>query len=65
MADQDKVTKAYQEWREAEARYAAALASFGGDGPPTKVRKDSAVELAKARTKADSARDRFFKRALK
>ena len=65
MADQEKVAKAYQEWREAEQRYAAALAAFGGDGPPAKVRKDTAVDLAKARSKADSARDRFFKRALK
>jgi hypothetical protein len=65
MADQDKITKAYGEWRQAEAQYAEVLAAFGADGPPAKVRKDSAVELAKARNRADSARDRYFKRALK
>jgi hypothetical protein len=29
------------------------------------VKKDSAVELAKLRNRADTARDRYFKRALK
>jgi hypothetical protein len=65
MADQDKIAKTYDEWRRAEAQYADVLAAFGADGPPAKVKKDSAVELAKARNRADSARDRYFKRALK
>ncbi len=65
MADQEKITKAYEEWRSAEAQYADVLAAFGADGPPPKVRKDSALELAKARNRADSARDKYFKRALR
>jgi hypothetical protein len=57
--------KLYTDWREAEARYAEVLAEFGGDRPPTKVKKESALVLSKARNKADQARDKFFKRALK
>jgi hypothetical protein len=51
--------------RAAEARYAEALAGFGGDGPPAKVKKESALALAKARSKADRAGDAYFKRVLK
>jgi len=66
MADQDgKSDKCYKDWRQAEVRYAEVLAAFGGDGPPTKVKKESALVLAKARSKADQARDKFFKRVLK
>jgi hypothetical protein len=65
MADQEKITKAFEEWRQAEAKYAAGLAAFGADGPPQKVKKDSAVELAKTRSRADAARDKYFKRVLK
>ncbi len=57
--------KWYADWREAEARYAEALAAFGGEGPPTKVKKESALVLSKARNKADTARDKYFKAALK
>ena len=57
--------KLYTDWREAEVRYAEVLAAFGGDSPPTKVKKESALALSKARNKADEARDKFFKRALK
>jgi hypothetical protein len=60
-----KVEKAFQEWRRAEARYAEAVTSFGSDGPPAKVKKDSAVELAKLRSRADDLRHAYFKRALK
>ena len=55
----------YRDWVAAEARYAQVLAAFSGDGPPAVVVKDSALELAEARSRADSARDKFFKRALK
>jgi hypothetical protein len=55
----------YRHWVAAEARYAKALAAFSGDGPPAVVVKDSALELAEVRSRADSARDKFFKRALK
>ena len=65
MADTGKVNKLYSDWREGEVRYAEVLAAFGGDGPPTKVKVESALALAKARNKADQARDKFFKRALK
>jgi hypothetical protein len=65
MAETSKADKLYSDWREAEARYAEVLAAFGGDGPPEKVKKDSALALAKARNKADQARDKFFKRVLK
>jgi hypothetical protein len=67
MADQGGKSekKLYSEWREAEVRYAEVLAAFGGEGPPTKVKKDSALALSKARNKADQARDKFFKRVLK
>ncbi|MGB7979304.1 MAG: hypothetical protein WCF36_00740 [Candidatus Nanopelagicales bacterium] len=57
--------KLYTDWREAETRYAEALAAFGGDDPPAKIKKYSALELSKARNKADTARDKFFKQALK
>jgi hypothetical protein len=66
MGDQGgKVEKAFEEWRRAEEQYAEAVAGFGSGGPPSKVKKDSAVELAKLRNRADTARDRYFKRALK
>jgi hypothetical protein len=67
MAEQAGKTdkKLYTEWREAEVRYAEALAAFGGEGPPAKVKKESALVLSKARNKADQARDKFFKRVLK
>jgi hypothetical protein len=65
IAQRGKVDRLSGEWREAEARYAEVLAGFGEDKPPAKVKKESAVALAKARIKADQARDRFFKRALK
>ena len=67
MAQQSGKTdkKLYTDWREAEVRYAEVLAAFGGDGPPAKVRKESALALSKARNKADQARDKFFKRVLK
>jgi hypothetical protein len=55
----------YRYWVAAEARYSQVLATFGGDDPPAVVVKDSALELAEARSRADSARDKFFKRALK
>ena len=55
----------YRYWVAAEARYAQVLATFSGDDPPAVVVKDSALELAEARSRADSARDKFFKRALK
>ena len=55
----------YRHWVAAETRYAQALAAFSGDGPPAVVMKDSALQLAEARNRADSARDKFFKRALK
>lgn len=65
MAETGKADKLYSDWREAEARYAEVLAAFGGDGPPEKVKKDSALALAKARNKADRAADAYFKRVLK
>lgn len=55
----------YRSWVAAEARYADALVAFSGDGPPAEVLKDSALELARVRSQADSARDKFFKRALR
>ena len=54
----------YRHWVAAEARYAQVLAGFSGDDPPAVVMKDSALQLASARNRADSARDKFFKRAL-
>jgi hypothetical protein len=57
--------KLYTDWREAEVQYAEVLAAFGGDGPPAKVKKESALVLSKARNKADQARDKFFRRVLK
>ena len=67
MAQQSGKTdkKLYTDWREAEVLYAEVLAAFGGDGPPSKVKKESALALSKARNKADQARDKFFKRVLK
>ncbi|MGB7982504.1 MAG: hypothetical protein WCF36_17120 [Candidatus Nanopelagicales bacterium] len=57
--------KLYSDWRRAEVQYAEVLAGFGGDGPPPKVKKESALAVSKARNKADQARDKFFKRVLK
>ncbi|MCU0301753.1 MAG: hypothetical protein MUF35_09160 [Candidatus Nanopelagicales bacterium] len=65
MAETSKTEKAFDEWRRAEAKYADYLQSFAADGPPSKVKKDSAVELAKLRSRADAARHSYFKRALK
>jgi len=66
VTDNDrKAEKHYSDWREAEERYAETLAAFGGKRPPSKVKKDSALALAKARNTADSARDKYFKKALK
>jgi hypothetical protein len=67
MAEQagKSARKLYTEWREAEVRYAEVLAAFGGDRPPAKVKKESALALSKARNKADQARDKFFKKVLK
>lgn len=66
MADQAGKTdkKLFSDWREAEVRYAEVLSAFG-DVPPAKVKKESALAFAKARNKADQARDKYFKRALK
>jgi hypothetical protein len=47
----------YRHWVAAEARYAQALAAFSGDDPPAVVMKDSALQLAEARNRADRARD--------
>lgn len=55
----------YRSWVAAEARYAHALSAFSGETPPAVVMKESALHLAAARSQADAARDRFFKRALK
>ena len=66
MADvSGKVEKAFDEWRRAEERYAEALAGFLTAGPPAKVKKDAALDLAKLRSRADAARDTYFKRALR
>ena len=65
MAESGKVEKAFADWRRAEERYAEALAAFGASGPPAKVKKDSAVELARLRSRADAARHAYFTRALK
>jgi hypothetical protein len=59
-----KVEKLFQDWAQAEAKYAAAIKAFFADGHPEKVTKASALELAQLRTKADSTMDRFFKKAL-
>ncbi len=60
----DIASTAFEDWRGAEAAYAELLATFGSDGPPPTVRKDSALDLARARSRADRARDRYFRRAL-
>ena len=65
MAEAGKVEKLYSDWRSAESKYAEVLAAFKGDTPPAKVKKESALALAKARNKADQARDKYFKRVLK
>jgi hypothetical protein len=67
MAEQVGKTekRLYTDWREAEVKYAEVLAAFGGEGPPGKVKKESALALSKSRNKADEARDKYFKRVLK
>jgi hypothetical protein len=60
-----KTDKAFDDWRKAEAKYADLLASVLGEGQPAKVKKDTAVDLAKLRSRADAARHAYFKRALK
>lgn len=55
----------YRHWVAAEAQYARSLAAFSSDGPPAVVLKDSALQLAEVRSRADNARDKFFKSALK
>jgi hypothetical protein len=60
-----KTDKAFDDWRKAEVKYADLLASVMGDGQPGKVKKDTAVDLAKLRSRADAARHGYFKRALK
>jgi hypothetical protein len=65
MVDQaGTLDRLYRDWAAAEAQYAQSLAAFSGDGPPAVVLKDSALQLAEVRNRADSARDKFFKRAL-
>lgn len=65
MPDSGKTEKAFEEWRKAESRYSDAVKAFGGSGPPAKVKKDSAVELATLRSRADALRHAYFKRTLK
>ena len=66
MVDQaNTLDTLYRHWVAAEAGYAQALTAFSGDSPPAVVMKDSALQLAEARNRADSARDKFFKTALK
>ena len=48
---EDDTHKLYGAWRQAEARYAALLSELP-DEPPTKVSKDAALALAKARARA-------------
>lgn len=63
MPSDEQVHQAYRKWRAAEAAYAELLAPLG-DETPKKVKRSLAIDLAAARAKADSARDKFFKRAL-
>jgi hypothetical protein len=66
MADSpSKTEKAFDDWRRAEVKYADLLATVLADGLPAKVKKDTAVDLAKLRSRADAARHAYFKRALK
>lgn len=55
----------YREWATAEAQYAQVLAAFAGDGPPAVAMRDSALQLVEVRSRADRARDKYFKRALR
>jgi hypothetical protein len=64
MSSDDQTQKAYRKWRDAESTYADLLAELG-DKAPDKVKRSLALDLAAARNKADDARDKFFKRALK
>ncbi len=60
----DKAQSAFDDWQRAEERFAEVLATFTKSGFPAKVKKESALELAKLRGKANMQMDRFFKRAL-
>ncbi|HEX6888923.1 MAG TPA: hypothetical protein VF143_12530 [Candidatus Nanopelagicales bacterium] len=65
MAEPSKTEQAFTKWRDAESRYAKLLDRFTSGGAPSKVDRQTALDLAAARAKADEARDRYFKRALK
>jgi hypothetical protein len=55
----------YRHWATAEAQYAQALEALAGDGPPAVVMRGSALQLVEVRSRADRARDKYFKRALR
>lgn len=58
-----KVDKLFADWQKAEEQFSKALDKDYGE-MPDKVSRDSALEMARLRSRADSAMDKFFKRAL-
>lgn len=64
--EHDTSHQAYRKWRAAEAVYTDLLTTLGGDPDHVpKVNRQLALDLAAARAKADHAKDRFLKAALR
>jgi hypothetical protein len=59
-----KAEKHFDEWRKAEEKYAAALEGLFKNGYPAKLKKETVLNLAELRGRADSHMDSFFKKEL-
>lgn len=57
-------SEALGDWREAEAEYREVLDAYLAEGSAKRIDKDAAVEIAKARAKADKHRDSCLHRLL-
>jgi hypothetical protein len=63
MAKSSKA-EALAKWREAEAKYRGVLDAYLAEGSTKKIDKDAAVEIAKARARADKQLDSCLHRLL-
>lgn len=61
--DSERQVNALKKWREAEADYSAAIATYLDEvnGTPA-MTKDELIDLVSLRDKADKWREKFFKR---
>jgi hypothetical protein len=63
MPKQSK-TEALADWRDAERKYTRLLDEYLAEGASSRIDKDAAVEIAKARAKADKRLDACLHRLL-